>query len=229
MRKIILLAAGLAAVASGVQAPVSTASTGGGDAVPMCGRSDGARVISHRDIDGDGRRDVVKLFDDSIRHATVRVSFGGGGSVTRIVKGSFVQVLGAAPIGGTRGAEIVVANKVWGGMHGSSFEARVLTYRDGDLRRLSAPTGGSEWRAHSRPMLMSGWTTHRRDGRLFVTHRTVRPSEQGKRYIGQAVSYIRRDGQWDRAGARSLHFPSRKSADRILGWKVPGVRYWTGC
>ncbi|UYM05976.1 hypothetical protein [Solicola gregarius] len=227
--RILIVAAGAATLASGALLPAAGAAgaTGdGSDAVPMCGRS-ASYVVSHRDVDGDGRRDTIK--SGGSKGQTVIVKINGGETLRRSIKGSFVEALGASRIDGRRGAEIVVADGFSGGQNGARMDARVLTYRKHHLYLLAAPTGGRQWRSHSMPGIESGWSKHRAHNRRYLTHRVVRRVDGGKRFTGRAVDFRWQDGDWTRAGSRKLHFPSRKAANRIVGWRMQGVEYWAGC
>lgn len=208
--------------------PATTTASAGASATggARCSSVSASYPLLKRDVDGDGRPDAIRVGVAKPHKIRVIVGLHGGGELRRIVRGSFVQVLGAHSVDGRPGAEIVVADSVVGNRNGSTMRSRVLHYRKGRLVLQPAPTGGRQWTTHARPLVMSGWTTH--GGAGSVTHRTVRRTGSG-RYVGTAVRFRRHAGGWWRIGSRELSFDGRRAAKRIVGWRMPGVQHWIGC
>ncbi|MGH3357559.1 MAG: hypothetical protein ACRDO7_02065, partial [Nocardioidaceae bacterium] len=101
--------AGATVLAGGWLAPAAHGTQDGSTGqVPVCHGGRAGDVFSHRDVDGDGRGDVVKERGLRMHRVGIRVEFRGGGSTTRVVRGNGLQGSGATALNDARGAEVVV-------------------------------------------------------------------------------------------------------------------------
>jgi hypothetical protein len=205
-------------------------------AAEVCTGVRGCRVVAAVDVDGDGRRDQVGVIGRKP---------ADGGSITvrvRTATGHVLQTtghdvywfgepfLGAVPLDGAAGAEIVVGSTM-----GANYEEfRVVTYRDGRLVTLDAPPAvwtkaglaksTPRWGIDGSYSFNSG--VYRRvsaDGVVTLTLKTADRNRSGHGFRGHTTTYRWTAGRWSKASSRTTHYPDDRSVQHLGGWHVPGL------
>lgn len=187
-----------------------------------------ARTVSHKDVDGDGDRDVVRyrgLDGDRVR---ISVRTGDGCPARTVLDTAYWpgpggEWLGAAPLDGNRGAELVVGTAT--GAHAMLWT--VLTMRGDTLRvqRNPAAPRAVTWLTDAAANFFEGWTRTTHHGEIFVVHRAVQRQGTSNRWRGEWRRF-RWDQGWDRAGQHDIRIRGDRKAARIGGWHVPGLPVW---
>lgn len=205
-------------------------------AATVCTGVSGCRMVATVDVDGDGQQDQIGLIDRSL---------ADGGSITVRVRTATRHILqttghdvhwfgqpflGAVPLDGAAGAEIVV-----GAMMGANYEEfRVVTYRDGRLVTLKAPP--AEWTraglAASTPRwgidgsysFNSGVYRHlSADGVVSLTRKTADRNSSGRGFHGHTATYRWAAGRWSIASSLTTHYATDRSVRHLGGWHVVGL------
>lgn len=153
IRTTIVATVGLALSGVGLAAPAQAAPN-------ACEGVSGCEIISHADIDGDGRGDSTGIsardLADGMERATVRTVTANGERLMTSTDserrmGGESRHRGTARIDGVPGYELVIIDEL--GAH--TAYNRVITYRDGKLTTLRDPyhqwrwvTDGSSWSSY---------------------------------------------------------------------------------
>lgn len=176
--------------------------------------------MARTDVDGDGRRDVVRFRVVAFDHAVVTVATGRGAALTQHVRTDWItpQWHGAARMDGRRGAELVVITNA--GAH--TLFHTVLTARHNDLARLNAPGRGRTWVTDGAAFVNIGWKRYVVQERVFMAKRAV--TKDGDRWSGRSVKYRWKRGEWRRVATSTLHPRSDRVASRFGGWRVRGLQ-----
>ncbi len=193
----------------------STSSQGGTERGP---------VVSRQDVDGDGRRDTTTytvLAGDRVR---ITVRTGDGSPARRVLDtglwpGRGGEWLGAAPIDGAPGAELVVGTTM--GAHAPLYT--VLTMADDELRVQANPAAPTpEWWTDAFANGFAGWTRTVRDGVVRMTFTMVFRDGDSRRFEGTRDTF-RWDRGWQREGRTEVSVRGDRAAARLSGWHVPGL------
>ena len=195
-------------------------------AVPrVCAGVAGCRVVSHADVDGDGRRDAVGVVRGGADGASsgrvvVRVR-----TATRIV--STERRLsywygrpwrGAARLDGVPGAELVLGYTT--GAH-TVFE-QVLTWRGGRLVGLRAPGGQGSWVIDGTVNFQLGWLRRAGQPVGVVTRLDARRNGgDGPTFTGTATRYLWSGGRWVEQARVTNRSLTERTAYGWGGWHVP--------
>lgn len=195
-------------------------------AVPrVCAGVAGCRVVSHADVDGDGRRDAVgveRRGADGANDGRVVVRVR---TATRIV--STERRLsywygrpwrGAARLDGVPGAELVLGRTT--GAH-TVFE-QVLTWRGGRLVGLRAPDGQGTWVIDGTVNFQLGWLRRAGQPGGTVTRLDAeRNGGSGPTFTGTATRYRWSGGRWVEQARATNRGLSQRTAYGWSGWHVP--------
>lgn len=186
-------------------------------------RGDG-RVVARRDVDGDGRRDVVRyeVLRDDLVQVTVQTA-AGRTAAKRLNTQSWPRgrFHGAAQMDGRPGFELVIGTSA--GAHTAWFT--VLTWRHGDLIRESGPGRWQEWAVDAAYSIYLGWFRRISDGRVRMTERHVFREASSHHWTGRATTYTWRPGQgWKRSSSHAIDTHGDHRASRIGGWHVQGLK-----
>jgi hypothetical protein len=204
---------------AGATAPTDAAAAA---APGVCAGVARCQVVTGADVDGDGRRDRVGLVSESGEHVVVRVRAADGALLRReldVVWFPRPEVLGAAPIDGRAGAEVVVGTGM--GAHTLFFTA--LTARSGRLVRLPAPGGGTEWMIDGAYSFHAGVTRTVDGGRTVVVLREAVRDGTVARFSGHDRAYVWRGDGWRHVRTERTHYRGEHRVARIGGWHVPGL------
>ena len=193
---------------------------------PAVQAAPGGEVVARIDVDGDGRRDVVRFRAVDDNRAVVTVATARGTTLRKKLRTLYIEPSwhGAARIDGRRGAELVVLTDA--GAH--TLFHTVLTVRGGRLVKENAPGRGRTWVTDGAVFVYIGWKRYVRDGRSFVVRRYVTKDFDSDKWSGRAVTYRWRKGHsdWQKVSAGSLHPHTDRRAARFGGWDVRGLPRW---
>jgi len=197
-------------------------STPPGDAA--ADRSPSTAVMSRKDVNGDGVRDAT--FYRVLRGDRVRISVrtGDGSPASRVLDTSMWPGrggawLGAAPIDGEAGVELVVGTAQ--GAH--TPLSTVLTMRAGRLRVLPNPAAQTaQWWTDAFAGGFAGWTRRTRGDEVRMSFTVVLRVGDTHRWTGTRDTYVWDDG-WRSAGSRQVVVRGDQAASEVSGWRVRGL------
>lgn len=213
-------------------APVAASGATGGN---VCTGVRGCTVVAEVDVDGDGRADQVGV--SSSRPAdggtiTVRVRTASQHTLQTVGRDVYWfsrPFLGATPIDGRAGAEIVVGSTM-----GANYEQfRVITYRKGKLVTLKAPptvgsksgmqTSTARWGIDGAYSFNAGVYRHVSDGHVTVTIKTAIRNDSGRGFTGHTSSYRWHGGHWKQSSSTKVRYTTDASVTGLGGWHVSGL------
>ena len=202
----------------------------------VCTGVRGCTVVATVDVDGDGRGDQVGVSSRQpadggtitvrVRTATKQTLQTTGRNVYWFGK----PFLGAVPVDGRAGAEIVV-----GATMGANYEQfRVVTYRQGKLVTLKAPPtvwtkagmakSTSRWAIDGSYSFNTGVYRHVSDAHVVsVTMKTAVRNESGRGFTGHTNVYRWQAGHWQKVSAKKVTYATDRSVFGLGGWHVKGL------
>lgn len=182
-------------------------------------------VLTTKDVDGDGRDDVVRLRKRSDTRCAVRVRTATGVVDTRVVirNPNPCQWHGAAPVDSVRGVELSVLTTT--GAHAQWHS--LLTWRDGGLVVLRSPSGGGQWVVDASAAFSVGVKRRVTDNGPRVVTFEAFVDDSGETFSGTRRRFAYRGGSWIRLGSSDFTM-SPERALRHAGWHVAGLPRWVG-
>jgi hypothetical protein len=202
----------------GLMAPASSSAT----STTACTGVSGCRIVASIDIDGDGRADQVGVIGKALS--------GDNGTITvrvrRAVTGRTIQTtsrriywahnafVGAAPVDGVKGAEILVGDL--SGAHYQQF--RMITYRGGRLVTANPPpragmlSRASRWGADISYSSNIGLYRTVSRGKVTMTVRTARRNDSGYGHHGQIAVYTWRSSRWVTVSRKAVSYDTDRAA-----------------
>ena len=176
-----------------------------------------ARVVARVDVNGNGKRDVVRFTKRGKHKLVVRVRTDRGKVRRRVVRAPYIEFgdwYGAARLDGRSGRELVLLTAA--GAHSLSYT--VLTWRHGKLKRLNSPTD-KFWFTDGAAMMGSGWLRRTNHGRVSMTERHL--SRAGGRPVwrGKATRYVWKRGDWRKRGSHRIKVRGDNKAAKRFGWR----------
>lgn len=192
------------------------------DAAQQTG-SEWRTVLTTKDIDGDGRDDVVRLRRTGDTRCAVRVRTATGEVATRVITRdpNPCDWHGAAPVDAVRGADISVVTSQ--GAH-TAFHT-LLTWRDGGLVVLPSPDGARDWVVDGAASSAVGVGRRVTAGGPRVILFRAFLDDSGSTFSGTSARYAYRHGAWVELGERQVTVSQRR-AFRQSGWHVGGLPEW---
>lgn len=209
--------------------------------VNVCSGVTSCTVVANVDVDGDGRADQIGVSSSKPADGgsiTVRVRTATQHTLqttSRRVYWFGKPFLGATPIDGRAGSEIVVGSRM-----GANYEEfRVVTYRAGKLVTLKAPPtvwtkagmkkATSRWGIDGSYSFNSGVYRHvSARGVVSVTMKTADRNRSGHGFTGHTSSYRWHAGHWQKVSAKKVRYPTDRSVSRLGGWHVSGLPAYAG-
>jgi hypothetical protein len=188
----------------------------------LCAGTTNCRVVSHRDVNGDGQSDAVARILRPRQSVTLRVQVAGGPRVHRRINterwGTNEPWQGAAKIDGKPGADLVVG--FLSGAHTLFF--RVLRFRDGRLQMVDAP-GRARWVIDGSFSFNIGQFRSIRNGRVFMTKRTAVRDLDGTGHHGRDTRFRWNRLRWVKVSSVRRTYARDRAAFRVGGWHVRGL------
>ncbi len=221
--------------------PVAAVAAPAGARTDVCTGVTGCSVVANVDVDGDGRADQIGIRSSGLSDngsITVRVRTATQHTLqttNRHVYWFSPPFLGATPIDGRAGAEIVV-----GATMGANYqEFRVITYRAGRLVTLKAPptvwTRAGMTKATSRWGIDGSYSFNRGVFRhvsarhvVTVTMKTADRNVSGRGFTGHTNSYRWHAGHWQKVSAEKVHYSADRAVAGLGGWHVKGLSAYAG-
>ncbi|MGH3471522.1 MAG: hypothetical protein ACRDPG_05705 [Nocardioidaceae bacterium] len=188
-------------------------------------------VVGRSDVDGDGTPDQIGW----VRHkahqiVVIRVKTAAGPVLQRRLSVKLWLGTGAwggaAPIDGSRGAEILVGTEM--GAHTPVYT--MLTYRHQALVVERSPLGDSTWWVDAAYNYDFAWARHTRsNGVVTMTQKSAfRTSLHGHRFAGTDITWAWRSGHWAKRATVKRSYPTATAAAMMAGWRVPGLDRFPG-
>jgi hypothetical protein len=234
--RLAVLVLALALTSCSQPAPSADTPTPTPTVVSVCSGVTGCRPVATVDVDGDGAPDQVGVVAQDTTSAgsiTVRVRTAAGESLQttgRDVYWFSDPFLGAVPLDGRAGAEIVVGSTM-----GANFQQfRVVTYRSGRLVTLPAPP--AVWSSEGMKRSTSRWGvdgSYRFNVGIFraqstdgvtVTMKTLERNASGHGHSGHVTRYRWRSDGWVKVSATTVRSVTDQTAFASGGWHVTGLR-----
>ncbi len=215
-------------------AGTGTTATAARPAIPAagdpCSGVSNCRVVTHTDVDGDGRLDQVGWRQISQRSIQLRVETATGKLLSSTVN---VRLWwgggawgGAAHIDGVPGRELLVGSMQ--GAHTPMYT--MLTYRSGKLVVENSPYPGSRlWLVDAADGdYMGWWRSTSPTGQFEMTQKVAVRDNDGSRFSGHDVTYTWSSHGWVRTSSTATTYASGKRASVIAGWHVPNLKAFPG-
>jgi hypothetical protein len=226
--------AAVAAITGGVlmagipaEAAPAAHSSAGQSATSRAGVNHLGQVVARTDVDGDGTRDRVRYRVLGPKKVHVLVALSTGNKIARVLHtdgwpgGDF---LGAVPLDGRAGAELVVGTIL--GAHTPWYA--VLTLRGDRLVYEHNPAASyREWVVDAYANGYVGWTRTERNGQVHVVYRDVFRVGTSNRWSGTVRHFLWTGHGWAKAGTAKIHLTGDRRAARIGGWHVAGLPRWS--
>lgn len=188
----------------------------------LCAGTTNCKIVSHRDVNGDGRGDTIARILRPAQSVTLRVQIRGGPRVHRRVNterwGGTDPWEGAAKIDGKPGADLVVG--FLSGAHTLFF--RVLRFRGGTLQMVDAP-GGGRWVVDGSFSFNIGQWRSMRNGKVFMTKRTAVRNIDGSGHTGRDTRFRWNRLRWVKVSSVRRTYARDRAAFRVGGWHVRGL------
>lgn len=232
MGKAFAVIAAAALVPAGLLAPVASSAA----ASTVCTGVSGCRIVKAIDIDGDARADQIGIIAKGLSGEqgtiTVRVKRATGkilqttGGAVHWVENPFI---GAAPVDGVRGAEILVGDQE--GAHFQQF--RMITYRAGKLVTENPPPKApisnkiSRWGIDSSFSSNIGLYRSVAAGVVTLTVKTAVLNNTGSAYTGKTIVYTWKGG-WVVKSNKTVHYPNAAATAHIGGLWIEGLPPYGG-
>lgn len=176
--------------------------------------ADAARVVARVDVNGNGKKDVVR-FKKRGKKLIVRVRTDRGRVRRKTVRVTWIgQWYGAARLDGRRGRELVLLTDA--GAH--SLIYATLTWRRGKLRVLRAP-GGGDWFTDGAARMGSGWRRQTKHHRVSMTSRYLMRGSRRPIWRGKATRYVWKHGHWRKRGTHRIKVHGDRKAAKRFGWR----------
>ena len=215
---LVAVTAPMAATAPAVAAP----------AAPSVVTGSGPHVVSRKDVDGDGRGDVVTLRRLGPHRCAVRVATASGASARRVLTSESDPCLwhGAARIDSRPGVELSVVTLTGA----SSAWHSILTWRAGALVLEEVPedpTLGGRWGVDDAVLSTAGWKRTVVNGEARMIHRaaTADPQHPHHRWTGTREVLAFRHGHWVKVAHQRRSW-TQHQARALAGWHVTGLPRW---
>lgn len=209
---------------AGLTATTASAATSG-----VCGKIAHCRVVAHKDVDGDGRRDHVGWVQRSQDVVVIRVRTGDGDLLRRRVDVRFWwgggAWAGAAAVDGRRGKELLVGSTM--GAHTPGYT--MLTYRRGRLVVEAPPDGYDHWYIDAAYSVYAGWWRRIDDnGRVKLVDKLALRDGAKRTFSGTNTTYVWRNGHWAEKRTLKRHYKNAKAASKIAGFHIRGLARFPG-
>jgi hypothetical protein len=186
-----------------------------------------SRVVARTDVDGDGTRDVVRYRVIGPKKVHVLVALSTGNKVARVLHTDGWpggQFLGAVPLDGRPGAELIVGTIL--GAHTPWYS--VLTLRGDKLAFEHNPAASyREWVVDGYANGYVGWTRTERHGQVHVVYRDVFRVGTSHRWRGTVRHFLWTSHGWAKAGTAKIHITGDRRASHVGGWHVAGLPRWS--
>ena len=175
-------------------------------------------VSTTRDVDGDGRADVVRLRSLGNARCALLVRTATGERDVVVTRSEFNPCVwkGAGSVDRRPGAELNVVTLA--GAHTSW--STLLTWRDASLTRERYPSADGRWMTDGAVNSVAGWKRVQTPRGLRMVGASVF-SEDGRHFQGTREWLALRHGSWTRL-ARVHVTMGRSGAGQTWGWHVPG-------
>lgn len=185
-------------------------------------------VVSHKDVDGDGQGDVVRLDKLGPHRCAVQVTTASGRSARRVLGSDADPCLwhGAAQMDSRPGVELSVVT-LFGA---SSAWHSILTWRKGELmveQIPENPTYQGRWGVDSAVLSSAGWKRVVLHGQVRMVQRVAAGDGQHphRRWSGVRTVFTFRHGQWVEVSQHHRRWTG-KQARAFSGWHVAGLPRW---
>jgi hypothetical protein len=232
MGKVFAALAAIALVPAGLLTPVASFAA----ASTVCTGVSGCKIVKSIDVDGDARADEIGIIAKGLTGErgtiTVRVKRATGGILQTTGGGVHWlenPFIGAAPVDGVKGAEILVGDQE--GAHFQQF--RMITYRAGHLvtenRPPQAPISGlsSRWGIDSSLSSNIGLYRSVAGGVVTLTVKTAVLNNSGSAYTGKTIVYTWRGG-WVVKSNRTVHYANAGATAYLGGLWIEGLPPYGG-
>jgi len=233
MKRRLAVLAALSVMTSGLIAPVSSVAV----SRTVCTGVSGCRIVKTIDIDGDARADqvgiVAKALSGEKGTITVRVKTATG-RLLETVAGSVhwaeAPFIGAAPVDGVKGAEILVGDQE--GAHYQQF--RMVTYRAGKLVTEGPPPGAGisnrafRWGIDSSYSSDIGLYRTVSGASVRLTVKTAVRNATGNGYTGKILLYTWKSNTWIATSRKTVHYASNTATAYLGGLWIEGLPPYGG-
>jgi hypothetical protein len=198
-------------------------------AAPAAVAASSGQVVSHKDVDGDGQRDVVSLDKLGPHRCAVRVTTASAHSARRVLTSESNPCAwhGAAQVDSRPGAELSVVT-LFGA---SSAWHSILTWRRGRLlveRIPENPTYRGLWAVDAAALSSAGWkrTVVHGEARMIQRAATADPQHPHHKWSGIRRVFAFRHGRWVKVSQHHERWTGQE-ARAFGGWHVPGLPRWS--
>lgn len=188
---------------------------------------DSARVVARVDVNGNGKKDVVRFKKRGTHRLVVRVKTDRGRVDRKVVRApgiSFGGWHGAARLDGHRGRELALLTSA--GAHSLSYTTLTWRRKNG-LKVLKSPEGGS-WLTDGAAMMGAGYLRkvrrHHGKRRVSMTSRYLVRAPRRPVWKGKATRYVWRHGDWHKRGRHKIKVRGDRKAQKRFGWRNTGLR-----
>lgn len=187
-----------------------------------------AHVVSHKDVDGDGQGDVVRLDRLGPHRCAVAVTTASGHSARSVVRSDSnpCRWHGAAQMDSRPGVELSVVTLVGA----SSAWHSILTWRSGRLvveRIPENPTYGGRWVVDSAVLSSAGWkrVVVHGEARMIQRVATADAQHPHRTWSGLRTVFAFRHGHWMEVSRHHRRWTGQR-ARAFAGWHVVGLPRW---
>lgn len=174
------------------------------------------------DVDADGRNDLIAYYQDGFDHRLLRLTTASGTTVsTGYRTGGDVAFVGAAPLDGVAGAEIIAMSNVEGPVW------KVLTWRNGSLTNAKVPAlyGGEGnstlWQGISDESI-TNFRFYDDSGSRYALTGWISFEDESSHAVNVALS-VWQDGEWAKLSQENRVLTDSEWARFTMGFTVAGL------